>query len=118
MSTRAINYDTWDWEFGQGLQNYKTDQEEITQNILTTIKSWKNDCFFDLEHGISWKEILGSFNTQNLIKKDISVAVLGVEGVEKINSLELALDNNRTITITLNIDTIYNNIDIIEDLTL
>lgn len=118
MSTRAINYDTWDWEFGQGLQNYKQGQEEIIQNILTTIKCWKNDCFFDLEYGISWEEILGSFNTMNLIKKDLSVAILGVDGVDKINSLDLTLSETRIITITINVSTIYETTDIKEDITL
>ncbi len=41
--TRAINLDNWDWEFEQGLQNYKTEQNKIVQNILTTLKSWKDD---------------------------------------------------------------------------
>lgn len=118
MSTRAINLDTWDWEFGQGLQNYKSEQNEIVQNILTTLKSWKDDCFFDLDYGISWGEILGSFNTSQLAKKDISTAILGVDGVERINDLQLLLNENRTLTITLNISTIYDTIQINEDFSL
>ncbi len=118
MSTRAINLDTWDWEFGQGLQNYKTEQNEIVQNILATLKSWKDDCFFDLDYGISWGEILGSFNTSQLAKKDISTAILGVDGVERINDLQMSLNENRTLTINLNVSTIYDTLQINEDFSL
>lgn len=114
MSTRAIDLKSWDWNFGKGLQDYKTEKEEIEQNILTSIKSWRNNCFFDLDAGIDWYNILGSFEEKNYLKKELSKILITIDGVVKINNIDININNDRSIQVYINLDTIYSNSDFYE----
>lgn len=106
MAVRAIDKNG-DWMFGNGMSDYRTDLEEIKQNILTVLRSWKNDCFFDLDAGVDWKSYLGSFGRDEDIKNDVVDNVLKVEGVVSVEKYEAFVDENRTIHLQITVNTIY-----------
>lgn len=110
MTTRAVDKDG-NFQFGNGLLNYKDGIQELKQNIITTIKSWKNDCFFDLEAGVDWNTYLTNYNTEELIKNDIIKNVKKIDGVINLIDYNSYLQD-RKLNITFTIQSIYGNINI------
>ena len=111
MATRAVD-SVGNWQFGNSFTNYKTDLDELKQNIITSLKSWKGDCFFDLNAGVDWYNILGSYNQDDYLKENIINIVQNIDGVININDYNATLDENRNITINLIINTVYGTIQI------
>lgn len=111
MATRAVD-SVGNWQFGNSFTNYKTDLDELKQNIITSLKSWKGDCFFDLDAGVDWYNILGSYNQDDYLKENIINIVQNIDGVININDYNATLDENRNITINLIINTVYGTIQI------
>lgn len=95
-----------DWTFGAGLSNYAIQDNAIGLNIKTRIKSWVNDCFFDLPAGIDWINRLGSKNQEDLLRQDLKRVILQSFGVTSIINFDSVLVN-RGFDITYNIKTIY-----------
>jgi hypothetical protein len=113
MKIRSIDaYQDWSW--GLGKQDYKDNEKALEQDIITKIRSYKNDCFFDLDAGIDWDNLLGGKNSEIMeLKKNISNIILGTDGVIKINSFELSLDSKtRQLNMNISINTIYGNTEI------
>lgn len=111
MTVRAIN-ENGDWMFGRSMLDYKQDIDEIRQNIITSLKSWKGDCFFDLDAGVDWINYLGSYGNDKLLKQDIIRVVNGVEGVVNVEKYDAFIDEERKINIILYVNTIYGFIEI------
>ena len=111
MTTRAIDSNS-NWQFGNSFTNYKTDLEELKQNIITSLRSWKGDCFFDLEAGVDWYNILGSYDQDDYLKDNVINVVQNIDGVININNYEATLDENRKITVNLTINTVYGTIQV------
>lgn len=107
MSVRKIDSNS-DWTFGQGLGNYITKDKAISQNIITRLKSFKNDYFLDNSQNIDWINILGVKNNQTLITEEIRRVVQQTNDVQRVNSVELVENNLRNAIILINYDTIYN----------
>ena len=113
MTTRAVD-ENGNWKFGNSFLDYKTEIEELKQNIITSLKSWKGDCFFDLEAGVDWYNILGSYNQDDYLKENILKVIQNIEGILNINSYNATLNEERKIIINLNLNTIYGTIQLEE----
>jgi len=107
MSVRKIDEDS-DWTFGQGLGNYITKDNEIAQNVVTRIKSFKNDYFLDNTQNIDWLNILGVKNNESLIINEVRKVVQQTDGIQRVNDVSLLANNKRDATIQIDYDTIYN----------
>ena len=99
-----------DWTFGQGRQNYLRDQDAVKLNIATRLRSFLNDCFWDLQAGVDWWNLLGVRNPAaqtNIIIQTRSV--LGNSyGVVRINSVTASTDHTtRRLTVRYDVDTIF-----------
>jgi hypothetical protein len=106
MKIRAIDADG-DWRYGLGRQDYKTDEKALDQNIITKIKSWRNDCFFDVDAGIDWYNLLGGKDIRSL-ENNVIQTILAVDGVNSIESFETYLDSKtRQLRMNVVINTIY-----------
>lgn len=108
MSVRAID-ENRDWQFGQGKQSYRNRIEEIGQMIQTRVLSFLGDCFFAVEEGIDWVNLLakGSSKEEEL-KRSISLTILETPGVVALNKLELVNDRQtRRLIIDYSVATIY-----------
>lgn len=116
MTTRAID-NNGDWVFGNGILDYVSDLEEIKQNIITTLRSWKGDCFFDIDAGVDWYNYIGSFGRDNDLKKDIIKNICSVDGVINVEKYDAYLNSeNRKITIQVMVNTIYGNLEIKQEM--
>lgn len=84
MLCRAIRMDNTEheeWLFGHSLADYRSKQSQIAQDIYTSLKSWKYDCFFALENGIDWYTRLGNKNQKELLDNDIIQTIQNRPGV-------------------------------------
>jgi hypothetical protein len=76
MKVRALD-GNWDFMFGKGKQCYATESLATAYDAKQKILSWYNDCFFDMQSGIDYKNLLGSKNGKieldNSVKKILAV---------------------------------------------
>jgi len=97
-----------DWMFGLGLANYAVKSEAIAQSIETVLRSFTDDWFADIQHGLPWVELLGAKNTKPQIIVEIEKAVLNTYGVRSIELLRInSVDVNRVASISMNYIDIY-----------
>lgn len=113
MKTRGLDSDD-DWEFGRGQQSYVSDKDAVAQNVKTRLRSWKRDCFFDVDTGVDWTNYLDK-GKKTQLDLDIKRVILQTAGVLRINRFSSTLDSGkRNLTVTVTIDTIYGSITIEE----
>ena len=98
---------TGDWNFGQGKQSYATQDNAIALDIKTRILSFFKDCWFAPSDGIDWLTLLGTKSTEQQIQLSVRGTILQSYGVTKVNSISVNVDNNRHLTITYDINTIF-----------
>ena len=97
-----------DWSFGRGKANYKTNDAAIGQNVVTRLKSFKNDCFVDTEANIDWISLLGRKDAKELIYSEVERVTLATEGVASIDRLQITQDvNTRKANIEMQITTLF-----------
>lgn len=77
MKFRVLD-SNWDWNYGRGIQDYASASLAIAYDIKTKILSWYRDCFFAMEDGIDWKNILGS----KVSKEDADAAIKKIIATE------------------------------------
>lgn len=119
MSVRAID-SNHDWVFGTSLQSYVLNEFEIAQMVKTRVLSFLGDCFFAINEGIDWFNLLekGSEN-EAMLKKSIGLTILKTKGVVALNSVDLT-KAGRKVIINYDIRTIYstsyqNSIEVMND---
>lgn len=100
---RAIDADN-DWTFGAGANNYKTGLDALAQNLKTRLQSFLGDCFFDLQAGIDWFNLLGAKDQTKLLL-DISAVILNTDNVNTLVQLSANLDSSRKLTVTYSVTT-------------
>lgn len=105
MIVRALDINS-DWLFGKGKNDYKSGNDAIAQSISTRLKSFLGDCFFAIDQGIDWFNLLGTTNTIEL-KLAISTMILNTKDVTGIVEVSLSRNSNRQLTITYSVDTVY-----------
>ena len=109
MISRALDQNH-DWTYGKGKNNYKRDKDALAQNIKTRLLSFVGDCFFALDEGIDWFNLLGSKNLGGL-RLQISTCILATNGVTGIVEVSVTVGENRSVTITYNVDSIYGRVN-------
>ena len=106
MRVRSIDLNN-DWNFGKGQNDYLKDQDAIAQNIKTRLQSFLGDCFFAINDGIDWFNILGSKN-QIAFELAVRAQILNTDGVTGIVSTDFLLDPyTRRATLTYTVNTIF-----------
>lgn len=105
---RGITTDS-DWTFGQGQGSYFRNQRALVANLKTRLVFFLNDCFFAMNVGIDWWNLLGTRGVQAeaAIVLAVRQVVATSEGVTAINSVTTSLSSQRNLSLTVNIDTIY-----------
>jgi hypothetical protein len=97
-----------DWRFGKGRAVYKRDSAAIAQNVLTRLRSFRNDWYLNTEAGIDWIQLLGNIGTEKRIIRAVESAVLQTDGVISIQRLGIIRRNtNRGVTIELQYTDVY-----------
>ena len=70
MKTRTLD-SNWDFKYGKGLNDYALGSLNVAYAVKMKILSWYKDCFFAMEDGVDWKNILGNKNSKE--EADISI---------------------------------------------
>ena len=83
---------TDDWVFGKGKSDYLRDDDAISYDIATKLRTFKTECFFDQELGLPWFDLLGQKN-KDLVVLNIKSAILAVDGVLTVTNVIFMLDN-------------------------
>lgn len=97
---------TGDWMFGAGMQSYAKDLPALLLDLKTRILSWVGDCFFDLDAGIDWKNML-DYNTKDRLQSALKALAFRTAGVIRVNSVEITINAPRTALIEMSVDTVY-----------
>jgi hypothetical protein len=106
MIVRAIDGIN-DWQFGKGRNDYKPGKKALSQMIQTRLQSFLGDCFFAINEGLDWFNLLGSKN-QIALELAVRAVILNTEGVTGIVSLNINLEpSTRSITMTYTLNSIY-----------
>jgi hypothetical protein len=95
-----------DWTFGKGLQSYAKENYAIMLDILTFLKTFYGECFFNRDWGVPWFDLLGSKDQTALIYT-LRNEILKRYGVVGLTNVEFRLDSNRQLNVTYQISTIY-----------
>jgi len=103
-----------DWQFGRGLQSYKSDIDALKQSVQTRLMQWKNNCFFAMDDGVDWANEL-DIGMKGTLDLDIKRVILQTGGVLRIDNYSSTLDtDSRIITISCQILTIYGDLTLEE----
>lgn len=97
-----------DWIFGRGFGSYRTKSKEISQNVVTRLRSFTNDWFLDITHGNEWLDIFGSVNNQSRLRLQVSKTIIETEGVVQLKSIEVTNGGDRRAIINATYLDIYN----------
>lgn len=95
-----------DWQFGNGLGSYVTEEQEIAINLKTRIMSFLGDCFFATNEGIDWWNLL-DYRYQDRLENAVQEVIKDTPGVTAINSVDVIVGANRKIRLQYDIQTIY-----------
>ena len=92
----------------QSADFYRDQPEAVAQAVLTRLKLWTGEWFLDTTEGTPWQQaVLGTGNVRTT-EPVIRARILGTQGVKEIIALSLNIDpDNRTATISAEIDTVY-----------
>ena len=89
-----------DWEFGNGLGSYVTEQQEIGLNIKTRVMSFLGDCFFATNEGIDWWNLL-DYRYQDRLENAVQDVIKNTPGVTAINSVDILIGTGNCIVLGL-----------------
>lgn len=95
-----------DWNFGNGQSDYLTGNDEVAQNIKTRLLSFLGNCFFEINAGIDWFNLIGSKNTIAL-NLAINAVILNTPNVTGILETSFSLSDNRVFSVTFKVQTTY-----------
>ena len=106
MATRGIDKNK-DWTFGKGLAQYLDGSDEIAQNVVTRLRSFKFDWLLDSQANIDWIAILGSKSNRKIIVSEVSRIVSETVGVKNIIEVTIIEVRERDAKIQLKYIDIY-----------
>lgn len=108
MIIRALDA-SGDWTFGKGRNDYLSGNAAIGLSVSTRLYSFLGDCFFAVNAGIDWFNLLGS---KNRVALELAVrsTILNTDGITGIVSLSTNLDpSTRNISMTYVLSSVYTN---------
>lgn len=105
MIVRAID-SVGDWLFGKGKNDYKKNIEAVAQSIRTRLQSHLGDCFWAVDQGVDWFNLLGSKKRLEL-ELVITSTILNTPEVTSLIEVLFSVDENRVMLIQYSVNTIY-----------
>jgi hypothetical protein len=105
MITRALTAN-YDFQFGNGLQNYLRSEAAIEQNAVTTVLSWIGDCYYFKNIGVDWYNRLDPGQQGNLMQ-EIKQVLAACYGIVQVISIAGELGADRLDSIQADIATIF-----------
>jgi hypothetical protein len=96
-----------DWVFGRGNSSYNLEDSAIAENIQTRLRCFLGDCFFDAGAGIDWFRLLGIRGSKAELVLACRFIILNSFGVVRVNTIDANVNENRRLTLSISIDTIF-----------
>lgn len=106
MRVRALDKN-WDFQFGKSKQDYVSGSLATAYDVKQKILCWYNDCFFDMQAGIDYKNLLGSKGGKDKIDNSIKKILLVQPDIVEITHFESSV-TNRKYSLTARLKTVYN----------
>ncbi len=96
-----------DWNAGQGLSSFATGQEAVNLNVATELNSWARDCFFALQDGVDWRNLL-QVGKQSALILAITAKIQACYGIVSVVAGSVSVKTNtRGALITYTANSIY-----------
>lgn len=92
MIIRSID-EVGDWNFGKGRNDYVSNNKAVAQDINCRLLEFLGDCFFAIDSGIDWFNLLGSKNEMAL-KLAVSNVITNTENVDSVVVLSTFYDSS------------------------
>ena len=106
MIVRALDVNH-DWTFGKGKNNYLRNQRAVSQNIDTRLLSFLGNCFFKVDAGIDWFNLLGA-KSEISINLAVSTTILSTLYVTGIIQKNIIFNVRlRSLFISYSVDTSF-----------
>lgn len=97
-----------DYVFGQGPGEFLVDSAlAVAQAIRTRLALWAGEWFLDSTEGTPYPTKVLGMGTQGLYDQAIQDRILGTIGVKDIASYSSNLDQNRKLSISCTVDTVF-----------
>lgn len=106
MRTRTVD-GNWDWRFGRGNNDYADDALGVAYTVKMKILSWFKDCFFAMEDGIDWKNILGNKLSKEDADRSIKEIILTEPEITDLVYFDSSV-SDRIYHATVRFKTVYN----------
>lgn len=106
MRTRTVD-SNWDFNFGKGLNDYADDALGVAYTVKMKILSWYKDCFFEMDAGIDWKNILGSKVSKDEADRQIKDIINLEPEITELVYFDSSV-TDRVYSATIRFKTIYN----------
>ena len=101
MKFRNLDMDG-DWCFGKGRNSYLMGDKALMMNIKTRLLEFLNDCFWDMDKGIDWWNLLGGKDLKSILV-DVQRTILRSYQVKRIVDLQYKLEH-RSLKIMISIE--------------
>lgn len=99
--------DSWDLELDDnGNFALKEGQEQIAQDVATSVKMWKGEYVFDVDRGVPYGVILGQALNQAYIQEYMNSEAKRINDVLGIDVIFNQLDTSRTLDYDILISTV------------
>lgn len=105
MITFGLN-DSWDLEINsEGNFAIKEGQEQIAQDVATSVKMYRGEYVFDVNRGVPYETVLGERLNQSLIQEYMNIEAKRINDVLNTTVIFNQLDNSRTLDYDILIST-------------
>ncbi len=95
-----------DWLFGKGRNDYLSGNDAVAQDIACRLRSFLGDCFFDINAGVDWFNLLGSKNELGLVLA-IKAVICNTPYVSRLVDLTTSLSPERNLTLSYSVFTVF-----------
>lgn len=106
MRVRALD-SNWDWKFGKSKQCYASESLATAYDVKQKIQCWYNDCFFDMQAGIDYKNLLGRKGTKEQIDQAVRKVLATQPDIIEITYFDSYV-TDRKYSLTARFKTVYN----------
>lgn len=107
MRTRRLD-SNGDWTFGRGRESYATKSECVRQKVKTRLRSFKQDWFLNLDHGLDWFGNMARRGTRVKLESDIRSCILQTDGVKTLTHFDTQyVAKTRKLTVLATFKDIY-----------
>lgn len=95
-----------DWTFGNGQQDYLTDQDAIAADVKTALQIFQGEVFWAVDAGVDWWNLLGSRDQVGVLLQTRQI-IASRDGITRIKNVTAALNAQRRLSLTYSVDTVF-----------